>query len=202
MISITAFACLAFCQATFSQLHFRPKTFRASFYNEATTLPTMHLVRLPIHPCITLGTDLWLKSGEHWHRSAGADLSFYHHRLNENAVMLDAIYNIGYAFGFGLQPKLIAAIGYKHAFAPSESYTFKNGEYQQETNWGTSHVNLKLGFGLEYPLTEKFCITSDYKFMVDAPYSESIPFSTHTFIGVGLKMKIDKKQVQKASQSK
>ena len=167
-----------------------PKSIRVSLYNEATTLPDAGIFHTPLHPGITVGADLFTRSGKHWQRSFGADLTFYHHEMSENAIMLDAVYSLGYRFGFGLQLKIITGAGYKHSFLPGDVYRFENGEYHKVTDWGTSHVNMKLGLGLEFPINEKISLTADQKLMVALPYSESLPFSLHSFRGVGVKINL------------
>lgn len=191
IIGLVSILLLATNQEGFSQIKLR--TLRASFYNEALSLPTIRLLRAPIHPTITVGTDFWVKSGKHWQQSLGSDLTFYHHRLSENALIVDGIYSFGYKFGFGLQAKLIGGIGYKHSFVAGEVYKFEDGEYKKAINWGTSHFNVKVGLGFEFPLNEKFSATADYKFMIATPYSEALSFSTHTFIGVGFKIYLTNK---------
>ena len=167
-----------------------PKSIRVSLYNEATTLPDGGIFHSPLHPGITVGTDLLTRAGSHWQKSLGVDLTFYHHEMSENALMLDAIYSIGYKFGFGLQLKLITGAGYKHSFLPGDVYRFENGEYQKVTDWGMSHVNVKLGLGLEFPINERISFTADQKLMVALPYSESLPFSLHSLRGIGVKINL------------
>ena len=167
-----------------------PKSIRVSLYNEATTLPDGGIFHTPLHPGITVGTDLFARSGKHWQKSLGADLTFYHHELSENALMLDAIYTLGYKFGFGLQLKLITGAGYKHSFLPGDVYRFENGVYQKGPDRGMSHVNIKLGLGLEFPINDKISLTADQKLMVALPYSESLPFSLNSFRGIGVKINL------------
>ena len=168
----------------------KPKSIRVSLYNEATSLPSGWLFSYPIHPGIAVGTDLMSKSGKHWQKSFGVDLTFYHHKISENAIMLDATYSIGYKLGFGLQIKWITAAGYKRSFLPGDVYKFEDGEYRRITDWGMSHFNFKLGFGLEFPLNGRFSLTTDRKMMIAFPYSKSLPFSAHAFTGFGVKVNL------------
>ncbi len=177
----------------FSTTHaqLRPKTLRVGFLNESMGLPTGIKTKLPIHPTVTIGTDFRVRSGKHWQRAFGADFYYYYQRSSEHALMLDASYRLGYKFNFGLQLNLTTALGYKHAILTGDKYKLIDGEYQKVSHWGKSQLNTKMGIGLEYPISEKYSITTDYKAMVVAPFGDRIlPFSLHTFLGVGLKINL------------
>lgn len=163
---------------------------KVSILKEAVSLPSGRLLENPIHPGITIGTDFRIKSNRHWQSTLGVDLSFFHHRLSENALMLDATYALGYKFGFGLQPKFLAALGYKHTLAAGEVYALENGVYEKTTYWGKSQCTAKVGFGLEYAFNEKYSLTTDYRTMVALPYSQKLPFALHTLLSVGMKVNL------------
>lgn len=163
------------------------KTLRFSLYNETLGVPSAKLTKLPIHPAVSIGTDLRVRSGHHWQKAFGVDLYYYYQQSLEHALMLDASYRLGYRFNFGLQTNLHTALGYKHAILAGQKYALKNGEYQPTSHFGKAQANLKLGLGLEYPLSKRYSVAVDYKTMVAAPFGDRIlPFSIHTFLGVGL----------------
>lgn len=166
------------------------KNLKVSVLNEAVSLPTFGLRQTPLHPGLTVGSDFWVKSHRHWQSALGADLSFFHHRLSENALMLDATYALGYRFAFGLQPRFLAALGYKHTLAAGEVYELSEGTYEKATYWGKSQANGKVGFGLEYAFNEKYSLTTDYQMMVALPYSQKLPFALHTLLRVGIKVNL------------
>jgi hypothetical protein len=172
------------------------KSIRVSFYNEATSLPSIKLIQKAFHPTITVGADFWSKTNKHLAQTAGVDLTYFHHQYNEQAIMLDGIYSIGYKFKFGLIARFIVGIGYKHAFYPSEQFKLVNNEYIQVHHIGVAQFNSKFGLGLEMPISKRICITSDYKMMISLPYSEKLPFSAHTFFGVGVRVNLLQRKEQ------
>jgi hypothetical protein len=167
-------------------------TLRLSFLNESTNVPSYKILTFPIHPGITIGTDFWIKEREHWQKTLGVDASFYHHRLSENAIMLDGSFSVGYRFRFGLQPKFLAAMGYKQSFAAGEIYELKDGAYESTNPLQRAQFNMKLGFGLDYKLNERLSLNVDYRSMLASPFSESLPFSLHNIFRVGLILSIKK----------
>ena len=187
---LLAFLFVVGTSSAFAQ--FKPQTIRFWVANEATGLPFSTLIKAPLHPTVGVGTDFWVRSRKHWQQSLGTDLTMYYQRLSEYAVMLDAAYNLGYKFGFGLQTNLHTGVGYKRSFLPGDVYQFDAGKYTQTTHPGKPQMNIKLGAGLEYPLTPTVSLTNDYKIMAVIPYSDFLPFSAHTFIGVGMKVKLAK----------
>lgn len=169
-------------------LGYGQSTLRIAALNEATSLPSLRMLETPIHPGFTIGADFLVKRGKHWQTAVGTDLSFFHHRLSENALMLDATYALGYRLPFGLQPKFLAALGYKHTLAAGEAYKLKNGSYEKVDYLGKPQFNAKIGFGLEYALNEKYSVTTEYKTMLVLPYSQKTPFALHTLLSMGMKV--------------
>jgi len=173
--------------ATESVAQFSPKTLRVAVYNEAFGVPWGPITKLPIHPTVSLGTDFRVRSGKHWQKALGLDLYYYYQRSFEHALMLDVAYRLGYRFNFGLQANFHTALGYKHAILAGKKYSLKDGEYQPTSHFGKAQANLKVGLGLEYPLSKRYSITADYKAMAVAPFGDRLlPFSANTFLGVGL----------------
>ncbi len=175
-----------------SYAQLRPETLRFSVASETTSLPSFRLLKRPVHPAFNVGADFRVKSGKHWQKSLGADVYYYYHRLAEHAIMLDASYRLGYRFNFGLQVNLLTALGYKHTILPGDKYELKDGEYQKARHFGKPMANVKMGLGLEYPLSEKYSVTTDYKVMLAAPSGNIyIPFALNNFFGAGLKIKLE-----------
>ncbi len=165
------------------------KAIRISLANEAIALPNANPFSGPIHPALFLGYDAIVKSKNHWQTAFGFDLGFFHQRLSENALMLDATYSKGYRIG-PITPKFLFGLGYKHSMPTSEVYKFEDGEYKKATFLGKPQFNTKLGFGLEYAINQQYSLMADCRMMVALPYSDLLPFSPHTFTGFGLKINI------------
>lgn len=186
-------AVLLIVLASPSYAQVKPKTLRVSFLNQTIGLPSRKLTQLPIHPTLNIGTDFRVKTGKHWQRSLGIDAYYYYQRAFEQAFMLDATYRLGYKCSFGLQTNLTTAIGYKHAVLLGDKYQLVDGEFQEVSHFGKAQFNTKIGLGLEYPITETYTITTDYKVMAVAPFGDRIlPFSVNTFLGAGLKINLKK----------
>lgn len=177
---------------TGSYAQLKPKTLRMSFSNESTSLPDGKLLKLPVHPTFNIGADFRERNGKHWKKALGADVYYFYHRLAEHAIIVDASYRVGYRFNFGLQANLLTALGYKHAILSGDTYELRDGEYQKKTHWGKPQGNMKVGFGLEYQVSERYSVMTDYKVMLVAPSGNIyIPFALNTFLGAGLKIKLE-----------
>ena len=174
----------------YSQL--KPRTLKVAFVSESVSIPFGQIVISPVHPGVSVGTDLWVKDQTSWYKSFGVEASYYYHELYEHAIMLDAVYNFGYTFGFKLQTNLIGALGYKHSILTGDTYVLKNGEYKAKKHLGKPQVNAKIGLGLAYPISERISITCDYMGMIALPYSpeQEMPFATHTLLRIGTKIKL------------
>ena len=80
---------------------FNPKTIKVSFVSESVSLPFAQFVISPVHPGISIGTDLMIKDQTSWYKSFGLEAGYYYHKLYEHAILLDAAYKFGYTFNFG-----------------------------------------------------------------------------------------------------
>lgn len=180
---------VALIAAASLQAQVSPKSLRVSVLTEATALPSLNVVRIPLHPGISVGMEFWSKAGEHWDRSLSAEFSYYYHRMSEHALVLDGVYRLGYRFDFGLTPNFMAGIGYKHSILPGTVFVLENGEYSATHHGGQPQLNLKLGLGLEYRVTGAFSVTAAYSTMVATPYP-LIPVSLHALFSIGTKINL------------
>ena len=168
----------------------KPKTLNVALVSESVSIPFGQFVVNPIHPGLSVGTDLCVKDQTSWYRSFGVEAGYYYHRLYEHAIMLDAVGKFGYTFNFKLRTNLIGALGYKHSILTGKTYVLENGEYKAKMHPGKPQVNAKIGLGLEYPITNKISITADYLGMVALPYSpdQGMPYSIHTLLRMGTRI--------------
>jgi len=169
----------------------KPQNLQVAFLSESVSVPFGQIVTSPVHPGVSVGTDLHVKDQTSWYRSFGVEAGYYYHELYEHAIMLDGVYKFGYTFGFKLRANLTGALGYKHSILSGDTYYLKSGEYVEKQHPGKSQVNTKIGFGLAYPVTNKVSITADYLGMIAIPYSpdQGMPFSTHALLKVGTTIK-------------
>ncbi len=160
--------------------------------SEMTAIPFSQLLIKPVHPGIAIGTDLMVKDATAWYRSFGIEAGYYYHKLYEHAIMLDAVYNFGYTFNFGLRFKTIEALGYKHSILTGDTYIIENGEYVKKQHPGQPQVSAKIGLGLEYPVVDNLNITCDYTGMLAFPYSpeSGMPYATHAVLRLGIKIQL------------
>ena len=177
---------------SYSQL--RLENIKVSAMTESVSIPFVQLLLTPVHPGFSVGGDLIVKDQTQWYRSLGVEASYYYHRLYEHAIMLDAVYNFGYTFNFKLRPYVIAILGYKHSILTGETFVLEDGEYKKKQHWGQPQVSPKIGFGLEYPITERICITSEYLGMMPRPYSENSLSSNsmESLFKIGTKIRLHK----------
>ena len=186
--SILAIAIISTCfqVAGYSQLN--PKTLNVALVSESISIPFAQFVPTAAHPGFAIGTDLWVNDKTSWHKSLGVEAGYFYHRTFEHAVMLDAVYNLGYTFNFKLRTNFITSVGYKHSILSGSTYVLEDGEYLKKTHLGVPQFNFKIGFGLEYPITDRYGITANYIGSVPVPGINGNPFSLHTLIQVGTKI--------------
>jgi hypothetical protein len=175
---------------------FKPKSLQISLVNEAISMPFRNPIILPLHPGISVGSDLWSTSRGNWKQSSGAELLWYYHRLFENAFILDGYYSIGYRLRFGLHVKAITEMGYKHSVLSGMIYRLDDGVYKKTVFPGKAQFNAKIGLGLEYSLNPRYSLTTEYLSMIVLPYAPEryMPFALHSLFTLGLKINFSEKQ--------
>ena len=186
--SILAIAIISTCFHAAGYSQWKPKTLNVALVSESISIPFVQFVPTAAHPGFAIGTDLWTMDKTSWHQSFGIEAGYFYHRTFEHAVMLDAVYNLGYTFSFKLRPNFIAAVGYKHSILSGNTFVLEDGVYVKKTHLGVPQVNFKIGFGLEYPITDKYRITANYIGSVPVPGINGNPFSLHTLIQIGTKI--------------
>jgi len=169
----------------------KPKTLNIALVSESISVPFGQIVPVPVHPGISIGTDLLVKDQTSWYRSLGVEAGYYYHELYEHAVMLDVVYQFGYTFGFKLQVNLKGMLGYTHSFLTGKTFVLEDGEYVEKRHPGQPQVNTKIGFGLQYPVHDRVSITGDYLGMIAVPYSPDtgMPFATHGLLRIGARIR-------------
>ena len=169
-----------------------PKTLNVAFISESVSVPFGQIVTNPVHPGVSVGTDLMIKDQTAWYRSFGVEAGYYYHELYEHAIMLDAVYKFGFTFGFKLRTNLIGALGYKHSILSGDTYVLKSGEYVAKQHEGQPQVNTKIGLELAFPVNDKISITGSYLGMIAIPYApeKEMPFATHALLKIGTIIKL------------
>ena len=160
---------------------FSPKSFRVAISgNNLNYIPKYN------HPGLAVGVDFRDKMGKHFRRTLGAELSYYKIKGMEQSVMLDATYSFGFVFRSGFEMKLLTDLGYKFSAFTGDVYKFSDGQYEKTNKIvGQSQLNLKLGFGLEYPLNDRFAILAHAKSNLYAP-----PLVNHLFIFINQELSL------------
>ena len=174
----------------YSQIKFQ--NIKVALISESVSIPFGQIPINPIHPGISIGSDLVVKDQTSWYKSLGVEAGYYYHEHYEHAIMLDATGQFGYTFGIGLQLHLNGALGYKHSILTGETYKFEGGEYKAKGYAAQSQFNIKLGYGLEFPISERISLGADYMGMIALPYApdKGKPFSTHGILKLGTKIKL------------
>jgi hypothetical protein len=151
------------------------------------------------HPGFAFGVNFMEKQPKHFKKTFGMEFSYYRIVPMEQSMMLDITYSLGYVFNFGLEFKLLADLGYKFSAFTGDVYKFSDNHYVK-TNIlkGKSQVNLKLGFGLEYPLNQKIAIFLHAKVNgYFPPLINSTSLIMNQELGLGVKFNFNKNKQNK-----
>lgn len=167
------------------------RTYSVSAFSKATALPSLGLVKFPIHPGLRLAVN-WSKGREAGHKHYvfyEAAIAGFHHADLQNSVY--TTFNLGYHrhLGVGIFAEAMAGAGYMHSF--SDKAVFKptgNGGWVQARDWGRPSVlaTLQLGLGYQIP---NFPVQPfiRYQFMMDGPWAPENGFGLqpHTAFHIG-----------------
>jgi len=144
-----------------------------------------------LHPGIQIGASFRQIEKQKSVRNYNAFIGFYHHQDLENAFYLRA----EYAHTFVVLKKIgiitPIGLGYLHTFYPGQVYSQnEDGTFSQVTQLGRPHAIATTGLGLSYRGFTKFEPYLQHDIMIQFPFSKVQPFLPHSFLKLGVKLKI------------
>ena len=160
-------------------------------FSEAWAIPSAQLIKIPIHPGISMGSGYTFRKTPQSSLSLNGTLGYFYHKNIQHNVHVIASLVYQHKIIAGLQAGVGLGVGYSHSIYPTPVYKLKGGEYQRTTDWGKSTALPSLDFNLGYTfnrLKEKpFIIFAKYQFMAEWPYApeNTFPVLPHTLFHVG-----------------
>lgn len=181
---------VGFIQQSFSQ---RIKQVSMAATTEAIGLPFTNY--LPYHPGFEAGATFFQKEKNKNLHSLSGKLGFYYHEKLETGIYLGAEYQYSLQlFNEKVSFDLPIGLGYIHTFYPGELYEQDaNGDFQTVTQFGRPHLYVNLGIGATYTGSNRFQPFIRQELMVVTPFANGIPVIPHSFLKIGLQIKLGKK---------
>lgn len=144
------------------------------------------------NPGMMVGTEHTYKRSKHFRLYQTGNLGFFQQELLESGLFLESDLGFSYLTGFGPNTAFLIGAGYMHTFSRRAIFEFKNGEYQQVTDWGKPAFmfSLALEIGYDFKKQQRFSFSPfiQYRWFVQTPFSEEIPAMTHLLLTVGTKI--------------
>ncbi|MFK7971803.1 MAG: hypothetical protein AB8F95_15660 [Bacteroidia bacterium] len=179
---------MCLCAAAFAQDY---AGYSASIFTKATSLPSISIIKAPIHPGLRLAKN-WSqgrKDGKEHYGFRELAIGAFHHKQFQNSVY--ATYNFGYhrELGLGIHAEAMAGLGYMHSFSGKAIYKPQdNGDWKQVADWGRPNVVVSTQLGLGYDI-KGFPLKPfiRYELMMQGPWAPENGFFTqpHTAFHIG-----------------
>lgn len=161
---------------------------KISILDESISVPNFWFLRYSYNPAVMIGTEwIWKEKEQHdWHITS--NLGFYHHKDWETGLFLNAElgyrqylgrYNVTGRFG----------IGYAHTFSPVPVYQYKEGNYEEVTDFGSPTFMPSFALGIGYDLKKE---RNSPEIFLTYMFAPMLPFNQFTsprqLVGLGLKL--------------
>ena len=160
-----------------------------SFVDESIAFPSHRLIKSPLHPGFTVGTEFPNKkfdSDAEW--GLRAEIGAYFHERVENAVFLNGSAYYRQPIYWELYAEGGAGAGYLHSFYPSTIWEQQpDGGFSIKEQKGRPHAIATVDLGLGYDLSPQWTVFIRYQLMVETPFASTIPVIPHTLFSMGAK---------------
>jgi hypothetical protein len=158
--------------------------------NESIALPFTRYS--PIHPGAEVGMTFWEKNKTRSSQRWNAVLGGYYHQRVETAFYLQGQYQYQWFLLPYLGVDLTGGLGYLHSFYPADLYeqNATTGKYQAVSQIGRPHGIAELGLGLTFTNSSRIEPYIRQSMMVEAPFANGIPVIPHSFLKVGVNVKL------------
>ena len=186
---ILLFIGILFVQGIFAQ---DKMSVKISLINEAVSLPTVNILKTPLHPGFMLGTEFKIREKNRIKTLITTDFGYYYHQNIEHGIILRAGLKSEFHFNFGLSLFATFNFGYIHTIFAVPVYKYQDGVYKKVYNYGEPHSITTLGFGIAYtflnnPKLFSIFLKSENAFVYPYGPIKGAPFMLFSFSHLGVR---------------
>jgi hypothetical protein len=195
--SLIAVLLIFTCFTSFGQIE-EKKTHKPDYplvitgFNHSLSLPFNKILREPVHPGLTVGTELFYTNGKHSQLLQTVQLGGFYNRYFGTSAFLSSDFAYRYITRRGLYGQAMIGLGYMHAFHPRDTYAQNdNGSYEKINDWGKPSAMASFSLGVGYDTGKRLSPFLRYQWLVQAPYAgEDLPFVPQALLHAGVKIKL------------
>lgn len=149
----------------------------------------------PIHPGAEVGYALRAKQQQNKITAISLYLGWYYHRRVENAFYVRVEWGCQFKITDFLTADFYSGVGYMHVFYPGEVYELNpsSGEFEKIKQSGKPRALGSLAIGLTYLNQSRYSPFIRQDLAVESPFANGIPVMIHSFLKLGVNIKISKK---------
>lgn len=129
----------------------RPVTI--SLYTVATQFPGGHIT--PLHPGLEIGSEFRYNKSEKNMWLQTVKIGIYYHQLSQTAIQLYSELDYRRKIWQKLKGDVKLGAGYLHAIPDLQSFSLKDGIYENKSNFGRSQLMVSTALGLRYMLSDQ-----------------------------------------------
>ncbi len=150
----------------------------------------------PYHPGAEIKATFKVKEKSKSIRQISACLGGYFHRRVETGIYIGGEYIHTFKIKNTVGIDIPAGLGYLHTFYPGELYkqNQETGEFEKVVQFGRPHVFVNLGIGISYIKNPNIRPFIRQELLVETPFANGIPVITHSFVKLGISIKINRNE--------
>jgi hypothetical protein len=124
-----------------------------SLYTVATQFPGGHIT--PLHPGLEVGSEFRYNKSEKNMWLQTIKVGVYYHQLSQTGIQVYSELDYRRKIWHRVKGDVKLGAGYLHAIPDLQSFTLKDGVYENENSFGRSQLMVSTALGLRYMLSDR-----------------------------------------------
>jgi len=147
-----------------------------SFFNEGIGFPLRTVFSDPVHPGISIGTEIKYSDSNNFNFFQALSFGYYYHNYLQHGYFLLTETGIRGIFDFGLMGEALLGVGYLRTFQAGSVYGQNDqGEFVEVTDYGLSRFMPSFSIGIGYDFRKTcnldFVLILRYSLFLEMPYT-------------------------------
>ena len=164
-----------------------------SFFKHNASLPFEGIIKSPLHPGVSAGTEFTYKTGKIGKIFQTINIGYFYNKFNAKALFLCSEFGYRKTMQLGLFGDLFIGLGYIHSFHPKEIYALNaHGEYEKAKDKGKSAYLISAAIGLGYDFSKKagwpFSVFIKYQYALQGPHNLDSPLWPNAMLHFGVRI--------------
>jgi hypothetical protein len=164
-----------------------------SFFSHKASFPFQGMINSPIHPGISVGTEIAYKKGKNGKLFQTINAGYFNNKFNAKAIFLLSEFGYRQSLKMGVFGDVFLGLGYIHSFHPRPIYSLNShGVYEKLKDKGKPAALISAAMGLGYDFNRitnwPLSIFLKYQYALQGPHNLDSPLWPNSMLHVGFRI--------------